>query len=191
MELVIKGASKFLGNCKAGNICKELKKLKEKDTASLEATNTTLSSQVHELKVILALKKDEIRVLKEQQAEYLGRIREVIGHSGDIVNKAHLFDNKIKIEGHLSAQKIITILVKYGHKMETTLGEMWKLLPGPSIVAGLSGSNEDRDARPGSSSSGGYDGSSSSNALINEGKEDRERTRVQGGKFRAVFLEAR
>ena len=88
MELVIKGASKLLGDCKAGNICKELKKLKEKDTASLE---------------VLALKKDEIRMLKEQQAECLGWIREVIGHSGDIINKAHLFDNEVKMEGHLSA----------------------------------------------------------------------------------------
>ena len=46
MELVIKGASKLLGDCKAGNICKELKKLKENDTASLEATNAILSFQV-------------------------------------------------------------------------------------------------------------------------------------------------
>ena len=44
MEIVIKGVSKLLGDCKAGNICKELKKLKEKDTASLEAANATLSA---------------------------------------------------------------------------------------------------------------------------------------------------
>ena len=87
--------------------------------------------------MILALKKDKIRVLKEQQAEYLGQIREVIEHSGDIVNKVHLFENKVKIEDKLSTQKIITVLVKFGQKMETTLGEMWKLLPGSS-AAGLS-----------------------------------------------------
>ena len=46
MEIVIKGASKLLGDYKAGNICRELKKLKEKDTASLEAANATLSAQV-------------------------------------------------------------------------------------------------------------------------------------------------
>ena len=83
----------------------------------------------------LALKKDEVRVLKEQQAESLGRIWEAIRYSSDIVNKAHLFDNEIKTERHLSAQKIITILVKYGHKMEATLGEMQKLLLGPSAAA--------------------------------------------------------
>ena len=46
MELVVKRASKLLDDCKVGNICKELKKLKKKDTASLEATNATLSSQM-------------------------------------------------------------------------------------------------------------------------------------------------
>ena len=101
---------------------------------SLEASNAALSAQVLELKMSLVLKKDEIRVLKEQQAERLGQIREAIGYSGDIINKAHLFDNEVKTEGHLSAQKILTILVRYGHKMETTLGEMWKLLPTPSAA---------------------------------------------------------
>ena len=42
MEVVIKGASKLLDDCKARNIVKELKKLKEKDTESLEAANKKL-----------------------------------------------------------------------------------------------------------------------------------------------------
>ena len=46
-----------------------------------------------------------------------------------MVTKAHLFDNEVKTEDHLSTQEIITVLVKYGHKMEGTLVEMWKLLP--------------------------------------------------------------
>ena len=65
MEIVIKEASKLLGDYKAGNICKELKKLKEKDTASLEAANMTLSAQVQELQMTLVLKKDEVWMLKE------------------------------------------------------------------------------------------------------------------------------
>ena len=72
MELVIRGASKLLGGCKAGNICKELKKLKKKDTMSLEAANATLSSQVQELNIALALKDEEIRELKGHQAKSLG-----------------------------------------------------------------------------------------------------------------------
>ena len=46
MEIVIKGASKLLRDCKAGNICKELKKLREKDTTSLEVSNAALTAQV-------------------------------------------------------------------------------------------------------------------------------------------------
>ena len=42
MEVVIRGASKLLGNCKARNIVKELKELKEKDTSSFEAANKKL-----------------------------------------------------------------------------------------------------------------------------------------------------
>ena len=42
LEFVTKGASKLLGDCKPGNITKELKKLKQKDTTSLEANNITL-----------------------------------------------------------------------------------------------------------------------------------------------------
>ena len=70
--------------------------------------------------------------------ECLEGIRKAIGYSGDVFNKAHLFENEVKREGHLSAQKIITVLVKYGHKMETTLGKMQKLLSAPSAAAGSS-----------------------------------------------------
>ena len=58
LEFVTKGASKLLDHCRLGNICKELKKLKQKDTATLEATYATLLLEVVDLKVALA-KKDE------------------------------------------------------------------------------------------------------------------------------------
>ena len=61
MESIIRGASKLLGDCRPRNIIKELKKLKQQDTAVLEATNATLSSRVLELKVELAVKDEEIR----------------------------------------------------------------------------------------------------------------------------------
>ena len=54
------------------------------------------------------------------------------------MNKAHFFDNDVKAEGQLSAQKIITILMNFGLKMETILGEMQKLLFGFQ-TEGLSG----------------------------------------------------
>ena len=68
------------------------------------------------------------------KTEAIERILEFIGHMGDVVTRAHLFDNEVKTKDHLSVQKIITVLVKYGYKMEETLGEMRKLLPGPTAV---------------------------------------------------------
>ena len=103
----------------------------------MEATNATLSSQVAELKMELALKDDEIHWLKGQQTEILERMREVIGNLGDVLNKACLFYNNVKAEGQLSAQKIIHILVNFGRKMETTLGKMQKLFS-RSLVEGSS-----------------------------------------------------
>ena len=44
LEFITKGASKLLGDCKPSNITKELKKLKKKGMASLEAAKTTLCS---------------------------------------------------------------------------------------------------------------------------------------------------
>ena len=64
MEVVIREASKLLGDCKAGNIVRELKKLKEKDIASLEAANKKLQLEVDQLKAALALKEDEVKDCK-------------------------------------------------------------------------------------------------------------------------------
>ena len=49
MELVIKGATKLLGDCKTGNIGKEIKKLKEEDNSELKAHNTQLKIRINDL----------------------------------------------------------------------------------------------------------------------------------------------
>ena len=128
MEFVTKRAFKLLGNNRPRNIVKELKKLQQKDMAVLEATNAALSSQVADLKMALAKKDKEIHQLKEQKKEGLDRILEVIGNPGSLVNKAHLFDNCVKIEMPLSLLEVIAILVSFGRKMEAILVEMWKLV---------------------------------------------------------------
>ena len=132
MELVLKGATKLLGDCKTGNITKEIRKLKEEDNSELKTHNTHLKLQISDLQVTVKAQDKEIRRLKAKTKE-IKQIQEFISHTGDIVTKAHLFNNEVKTEDHLSAQKIITVLMKYRHKMEATLVEMRKLLPGPSI----------------------------------------------------------
>ena len=131
MESVLKGATKILGDCKTRNICKEIRKLKEEDNSELKTHNTHLKLQIGDLQLKVKAQDEEIRQLKAR-TEAMEQIREFIGHMGDVVTKAHLFNNEVKTEDHLSVQKIITVLVKYRHKMETTLVEMRKLLPGPS-----------------------------------------------------------
>ena len=59
-------------------------------------------------------------------------------------SRKRVFDSEVRTEDHLSVQKILTVLVKYGYKMEETLGLMQKLLPGP-LEAGTS---EPKDAVP-------------------------------------------
>ena len=129
IEVVIRGASKLLGNCKARNIVKELKKLKEKDIVSLEAANKKLQSEVDQLKVVLALKDDEVKDLKAQKMEALKEVREIVGHHGNILNKAKLFDDYINKEVKITLRKVIAILYGFYKKMEAVLGEIRKLVP--------------------------------------------------------------
>ena len=86
-----------------------------------------------DLKVAIAKKDEELRQLQAQSKEGLDQIRDFIGNLGDVVNKVHLFDNDVKNKGQLSTPKIITILVEFGCKMEATLVEMRKLVPGPRL----------------------------------------------------------
>ena len=128
MEVVIKGASKLLGDYKARNIVKELKKLKEKDTTSLEAANRKLQQEVDELKIALALKEDEVKNFKELKVEALKEIREIEGHPGDILNKAKLFNEYINKDVKITMPKVIVILHGFQKKMEAALGEIRKLV---------------------------------------------------------------
>ena len=102
MELIIKGASRLLGDYKAGNISKEIKKLKEEDSSELKAHNAQLKIWVNNLQVTVKAQDKEIQRLRAM-TEGIERIREFIGHTCDVVTKAHLFDNKVKTEDHLSA----------------------------------------------------------------------------------------
>ena len=60
MELVIKGATKFLSDCKAGNISKEISKLKEEDSSKVKAHNAQLKIRVNDLQVTVKAQDEEI-----------------------------------------------------------------------------------------------------------------------------------
>ena len=63
MEAIMREASKLLGNCKAGNICKELKKLKQGDNSELKAHNKQLKVRVNNLQATVKAHVEEIRKL--------------------------------------------------------------------------------------------------------------------------------
>ena len=120
LERITTRASKLLSDYKVGNIVKELKKLQEKDTKSLE-------KEVADLKVELALRKDEINKL-QVKTRCLERIKEVVGTLGDVLNKARFFDKDIKTEGEVSTAKIVKFLVTFTQKMETALVDIRKIV---------------------------------------------------------------
>ena len=84
-----------------------------------------------DLKVELALRKDEINKLKVR-AGCLERIKEVVGTLRDVFNKARLFDEDIKTEREVSVVKIVKVLVTFTRKMETALVDIRKIVSGSS-----------------------------------------------------------
>ena len=72
-----------------------------------------LKVRVTDLQVTVKAQNEEIEQLRAKAAS-IEKIWEALAYSCDTVNRAHLFDNEVKIEGHLSVQKIITIMVKLG-----------------------------------------------------------------------------
>ena len=135
MEVVIKEASRLLGDCKAGNIVKVLKKLKEKDLEALEATIRKQKEEIGELKISLALKKDHMHTYEALRLEALGEIKETVGHPGNVLNKVRLFNKYIDKDVKLFLPKVITILHGYHKKMEAAMAEVRMLI---SVTTGES-----------------------------------------------------
>lgn len=129
MGVVIRTATKDLGDCKAGNLGREIRKLKEESGSGLKEENDTLKRKIAELQEVTMTQEAEIERLRAWNAD-LDRIREALVFPGDVINRSLLFGEEVKKEGKLSGQKIIAVLIKYGNKMEATLAEMRKLLPG-------------------------------------------------------------
>ena len=72
MKFVTKKASKLLGNCRPENIVKELKKLKQQDTSTLEAANAVLLSKVAEMRVEMAKKDVEFASYEYKRKAWSG-----------------------------------------------------------------------------------------------------------------------
>ena len=59
----------------------------------------------------------------------LSRVRELVGHPGEVINKAHLYGQLMESADPPFARLTLQILVKYSHSMKDSLKEIHKLLP--------------------------------------------------------------
>lgn len=77
------------------------------------------------------MKSEEIPRVKSELKKGLDSIRNYISNPGDVLNKALVFENDLKTDGHISALKVVAIMVEFNQRMELTLAEMKKLLLDP------------------------------------------------------------
>jgi hypothetical protein len=76
----------------------------------------------------LGQKSEEIRKYHAEQTVVFTRIRELIGHPGEIVNKARLYDQLVESGEPVSARQTIPILVKYSRMMNNLFAEIQKVV---------------------------------------------------------------
>ena len=130
MEHITWGANRALDNCGPGNILRELaKKADRKEIKKLETEKAQLATQVAAMTQELSHKSEEIRKYHAEQAVVFIWIRELVGHPGEVVNKAHLYDQMMDSSDPSSARQTLPILVKYSRIMKDLLAEIQKTVP--------------------------------------------------------------
>jgi hypothetical protein len=92
---------------------------------ALENEKAQLAAQVEAMTLELTQKSEEILRYKAEQTVVLSKVRELVGHLGEVVNKAHLYDQLLGSVDLASAQQTLQILVKYSRTMK----EIQKILP--------------------------------------------------------------
>ena len=144
---LLEGACGKSGTSRSGNILRELaKRADRKEIKKLETKKAQLAAQVAAMTQELSQKSEEIRKYHTEHAVVFNRIRELVGHPGEVVNKAHLYDRMMDSADPSSARQTLPILVKYSHMMKDLLVEIQKvvppsgtpkrvLYPGPSWIA--------------------------------------------------------
>ena len=72
----------------------------------------------------LTQKSKEIRRYKAQQTVALSKVRELVGHPGEVVNKAYRCDQLLESTDPTSARQTLQLLVKYSHTMKDLFKEI-------------------------------------------------------------------
>jgi hypothetical protein len=77
----------------------------------------------------LGQKSEEIRKYHAKETVVFGRIRELIGHPGEIISKAQLYNQLVESREPVSARQTIPILVKYSRMMNSLFAKIQKVVP--------------------------------------------------------------
>ena len=114
LENITRGVSQALRNCSAGNIFRILaRKTDRSKVDALETEKAQLAAHVAAMTRELTQKNKEIRRYQAEQTVVLSRVRELLGHLGEVVNKAYLYDQLVESADPASTRKTIQVLVKY------------------------------------------------------------------------------
>ena len=136
LEHFTRGANQALDDCGPGNILREMAKRADrkdlnqakKDLEQVKTEDAHLNAQVVAMAQDLSQKSEEIRKYHAEQAVVFNRIRELVGHPGEIVNKARLYDQLVGSGEPVSARQTIPILVKYSRMMNNMFADIQKVV---------------------------------------------------------------
>ena len=94
-----------------------------KELEHAKTENAHLTAHVAVMTQELSQKNDEIRNYHAEHAVVFNRIRTLVGHPGEIINKAHHYDRMMESGDPASARQTIFILVKYSRVMKDLLAK--------------------------------------------------------------------
>ena len=105
--------SKALDNCGPKNILRELaKKMDRAKVEALETEKAQLAAQVAAMTTELVEKSEEIRRYHMEQTVVLNHVRDLVGDTGEVVNKAHMYDRLMESEELSAARRTLQLLIK-------------------------------------------------------------------------------
>ena len=141
MENITRGANQTLNDCGPENILRELARKADrkqldhakKELDQVKTGNVHMNAQVAALAQELSQKSEEIRKYHAEQAVVFSRIRDLVGHPGEKVNKARLYDQLVTFEEPIFARKTFPILVKYPRMMNDLFADIQKVVPPSGI----------------------------------------------------------
>jgi hypothetical protein len=145
LEYTTKGASAVLGGCGSGNIIREIAKRtasrqeleevkREFDLA--KADNAYLHTHVASMAKELGHKNEEIRKYHAEQAVVFNQIRELVGHPGEVVAKAQLYDQLGEEKDPKSTKQAIPVLVKYARRITNVFAKSRRYFRQSELHAG-------------------------------------------------------